>query len=158
MNTHKPNDQNETTLAQKIRDTFLVTESEWTDNDIDPPDRVTMKEFHRHLSKVAEAAHRLSTLSSDLRVLRATGLRDSDVVDLLYARNTAIRKGDAKAVMDAVDDLSERLERANPAALRMLLVRIISDMTKLNLKDVREVLGELDRLHKQYGSDVEDDR
>jgi hypothetical protein len=74
----------------------------FVEDDDDRPDEVVVDElttmdaevFVERLELLAEAAEAVSTLTRDLERLRLTGLSDSDARDLIYGRNTSLRKRD----------------------------------------------------------------
>jgi len=119
------------------------------------PDRVDVgeitamnaDEFVARLEVVAEASEKVADLANDLERLRKTGLREEDAKDLLYGRNAGMAKRDIEAVFTAVDDV----RRGNGD----LLVRLLSDVSGLNLSDTREVLDELERLRNYYADETE---
>lgn len=110
---------------------------------------IDAQEFLDRLESLDDAAKAVTTLAHDLEQLRETRLSDDDARDLIYGRNSSLTKRDIEAMFDAVDDLSSgRADRP--------LVRLLADVSGLNLAEVEEMIDELDRLHERYGDD--DDR
>ncbi|MFB6202466.1 MAG: hypothetical protein ABEI98_10715 [Halorhabdus sp.] len=109
--------------------------------------------FCSRLSVIQGVAMKLEVLQEDLEALRRTRLRDEDVVDLLYGRNSQLTKTQIRAVMEAVDDIDRRLDSAS--AREDLLVRITSDVSDETMADTRDVFEDLGRLNRRYGGDDE---
>lgn len=106
-------------------------------------------EFVDRFNAVAEAMDSLDALASNVAALRRTGLRDNDVVDLLYGRNHGLTKTTIAAVLDGLDEIERDLERDREE----LLVTLVADTSDVGKRDVRETFEELASLRAQYGDD-----
>lgn len=127
-----------------------------TSDEEDRPDEVAVsddgpiidvEEFYYRLGSLADAADALVRLQEDIAALRQTGLDEQDARDLMYGRNSQLTKSDIDAIFGAIDDV----ERGSSD----LLVRLLSDVSGLNLQETEEVVSELNRLREKYGGDDE---
>jgi hypothetical protein len=109
-------------------------------------------EFVSRLSVIRDVGIKLEVLQEDLEALRRTGLRDGDVVDLLYGRNAGLNKSTIESVMETVDDLDRRLDSSS--AREDLLVRLVADLSDETLTETEEVFDELARLNTRYRGDA----
>jgi len=107
--------------------------------------------FLSRLSVIQGVALKLQKLRADLDSLRRTGLRDEDVVDLLYGRNSGLTKTQIRTVMETLDDLDRRLDSAS--AREDLLVRLVADLGDETMSETEEIFEDLDRLNRRYGGD-----
>lgn len=114
---------------------------------------IDTEQFLSRLSVIQGVAFKLQKLQKDLEMVRRTGLRDEDVVDLLYGRNSQLTKGQIKAVMNALNDIDRRLDSAS--AREDLLVRVVADVSDETMSDTRDVFEDLGRLNSRYGGDDE---
>lgn len=149
-------DGGEETTGDRLDDVFASTPG-----DDERPDEVDVgdvtldtAEFHERLDAIANAADAVATLSDDVRALRETGLRDDDVVDLLYGRNAGLNKSTIETVIETLDDI-ERRSRDKPITL---LHRLVADLGDLTLDETGTVFRELGDLRERYGGDDEADR
>ena len=103
------------------------------------------EEFVDRLNSIAEAADRVTKLAEDAEAIRQTGLRESDARDLIYGRNSGLRKSDIEAVFEALDDVA--------GGRNDLLVRLVADVAGLSQSETREVLEELRELRERYADE-----
>ncbi|KOX92802.1 hypothetical protein AMS69_10080 [Haloarcula rubripromontorii] len=121
----------------------------------DRPDEIVLEnltmldadKFVARLESLAEAAETVSKLTADLERLRQTGLSDDDARDLIYRRNSGVAKRDIEALFDAVDQLKDGRTKRDPAE------RLLAEVSGLSLSETAELMDELDRLRRRYGSD-----
>jgi hypothetical protein len=114
---------------------------------VETTEPVDASEFVAKLDALADAAEAIERIQSDLEAVRSVGLRDNDVRDLIYGRNSGLAKRDIDAVFGGIDDI----ERGRGD----LLVKLLADVSGLSQTDTREVLDELRELRDHYG-DTED--
>jgi hypothetical protein len=115
---------------------------------VETGERVDAEEFVNQLETLAEAADAITRIQRDLEALRSVGLREADVRDLIYGRNSGLAKRDIEAVFDGIDDVQHG--RGD------LLVKLLADVSSLSQTDTRAVLDELRDLHERY-SEVSND-
>jgi len=110
---------------------------------VETSERISAQDFASRLESLANAADAINRIQQDVGMLRQTGLREEDVRDLVYGRNSGIRKGDIEAVFDGIDDVRRGRDD--------LLVKLLADVSGLSQTDTREVLDELRDLRSRYG-------
>lgn len=122
----------------------------------EPPETVVIEDaemdaeaFIDTLEELADAASDLSRLADDLQALRQTGLREEDVVDLLYGRNSGLTKTTIETVIETIDDVRDDTEKST--GREQLLRRLVADLSNETQADTQEVFDELSRLHERYG-------
>lgn len=108
-------------------------------------------EFVNKLNAVADAAESLTRLESELDALRATGLTEQDIRDLLYGRNSSLNKTTIEAVQSTLGEVES--DMGHGSGRRELLIRLVADVSGEGIKDTQEVFDELDRLNDKYGDD-----
>lgn len=114
---------------------------------VETSERVNAVEFVAQLEALADAAKAIERIQSDLEAVRAVGLRDDDVRDLIYGRNSGLAKRDIEAVFDGISDIEQG--RGD------LLVKLLADVSGLSQTDTREVLDELRDLRDRYSETEE---
>lgn len=112
---------------------------------------IDAQQFVDALDALSGAAEDLSTLADDVAALQRTGLREQDVVDLLYGRNASLRKGTIQTVVETIAEV--RSVASSPNKREELLLRLVSDLSGETLSDSREVIDELATLQRRYGDD-----
>lgn len=127
------------------------------DDEEAPPETVVIddieldgSEFAERLEAISKAADQLSVLADDARALRESRLDEGDVRDLIYGRNSGLNKSTIEAVFDGLDDVGRGDDQ--------LLVRLVADVSGLSISDTDEVLGEMSRLQRRYGTRSESDQ
>lgn len=110
---------------------------------VETSERVDASEFVAWLEALADAAESVDRIQSDLEAIRSVGLRDDDVRDLIYGRNSGLAKRDIEAVFGGISDVQHG--RGD------LLVKLLADVSGLSQSDTREVLNELRDLRDHYG-------
>jgi len=105
--------------------------------------------FVDRLEAISKAVDQLSALADDARTLRESRLDEGDVRDLIYGRNSSLNKSTIEAVFDGLDDVARGDEQ--------LLVRLVADVSGLSMSDTDEVLAEMSRLQRRYGTRSEGD-
>jgi uncharacterized membrane protein YdfJ with MMPL/SSD domain len=110
---------------------------------IETSERVDAAEFVAQLEALADAAEAINRIQRDLEAVRGVGLRDDDVRDLIYGRNSGLAKRDIEAVFGGISDVEQG--RGD------LLVKLLADVSGLSQTDTREVLDELRDLRDRYG-------
>jgi uncharacterized membrane protein YdfJ with MMPL/SSD domain len=110
---------------------------------VETSERVDASEFVAGLDALADAAHSIDRIQRDLEAIRSVGLRDNDVRDLIYGRNSGLAKRDIEAVLGGISDVQHG--RGD------LLVKLLADVSALSQTDTREVLDELRDLRDHYG-------
>lgn len=126
------------------------------DDDLDDPERVVLEggeridtdEFRAALLDLAEASRLVAKLADDIAALRETGLREDDIVALLWGRTT-LNKSEVRAVLDALKDVGGNLD--STSGRRRLLKRLVADMSGEGIQTTKAVFAELDDLRDRYG-------
>lgn len=141
-------------LENRIRDTFLVEETDGNDlsgeGTSNVADELDIKALCDRMERISGAATKLEALGDDLAKIRGSKLDDEDIVALLYGRNTSITKTEVRDLLKGFDDLMSDLESTR--GRRDAFVRLLAHFSGRNLSEVRRTLDDLEALFQKLGS------
>lgn len=110
---------------------------------------IGVEEFQKILGSLERALDQIGVLVDTLDDLRSTGLREEDLVALLYGRNRHLNKGTIRSVIGAISEMEVDLK--NPSRHDRLLRILLADISGEGKKKTGAVLAGLRKIADRYG-------
>lgn len=128
-------------LDERVFDDYEST-SETTTSE---SDGVSISEAVQVLKDLRDVARDVRKVAASLRRLEGDTLTRKDLIDLVWASNSRLKKGTVTSVFDAIDQM--RRDAKKPGAQARIVERMIYDISGETKADVQKVLSALrDRL------------
>jgi len=136
---------------QSVADLSRILSSE---EEIPEDVEFSAQEFREALDTVVKASEVIAQIASSLDGIREMGLREQDLRDLIWARESSLNKGEIEDVFDTIDEIREKVEVSSTRY--ELVVDLISRVGGIKKKSTGLVLDEVMLLSRRYESELEE--